>query len=80
MSSVKPAISSRGFVKKYKSFEEAHRDQFVFAPDEHYFRMVLLMHSMSLLKKIGRKTPKGVYKYKSFDDAQKDSLNWILTD
>jgi hypothetical protein len=35
---------------------------------------------MSLLKKIGRKTPKGVYKYKSFDDAQKDSLNWILTD
>ena len=80
MPSVKPDIKSKGFVKKYKTFEEAHRDQFVFMPDEKYFRMVLLMHSMSLLKKIGKKAPQGVYKYRSFKEAQKDSLNWILAD
>lgn len=80
MSNDKTAINSQGFVKKYKNFKEAYRDQLVFTPDKNYFHMVLLMHSMSILKKIGEKTPKGVYKYKTFDDAQKDSLNWILAD
>lgn len=67
-------------VKKYKTFQEAQIDQYVFEPDESYFKMVLSMHSMSLLNKIGKKARRGVFKYKMFDDAQKDELEWLFAD
>ncbi len=67
-------------VKKYKSFEEAQKDQWVFEPDEDYFKMVLSMHSMSLLTRIGKKIKRGAYKYKKFEDAQKDELKWLSVD
>jgi hypothetical protein len=35
---------------------------------------------MSFLKRIGKKVPKGIYKYKNFKDAQEDTLQWILMD
>lgn len=67
-------------VKKYKTFQEAQVDQYVFEPDKTYFEMILSMHSMSLLNKIGKKIKRGVYKYKTFEDAQKDKLKWLLAD
>lgn len=70
----------KGFVKRYETFEKAQIDQWVFDPDKNYFQKVLLMHSMSLLKRLGQKVPKGVHKYKSFEDAQKEAFQWILMD
>lgn len=73
-------MKKRGFVKKYKTFEAARKDQWVFKPGQAYFEKVLLMHSMGLLKRIGEKCPRGVFKYKNFEDAQKEELEWILMD
>lgn len=70
----------RGFVKKYKTFDEAARDQWVFRPGRAYFKKVLLMHSTGLLKRIGGKFPQGVFRYKTFAEAQKEESEWILTD
>ncbi len=67
-------------VKKYKTFQEARFDQYVFEPDKAYFEMILSMHSINLLNKIGKKVKKGVHKYKTFEDAQKDELKWLLAD
>ena len=67
-------------IKKYKTFEEAQFDQYVFEPDKGYIDMVLSMHSLNLLGKIGKKIKQGVYKYKTFKDAQEDELKWLLMD
>ncbi len=73
-------MERKGFVKKYKNFEEAQKDQWVFNPGKDYFEKVLFMLSMGLLKRIGSKFPRGVFKYESFEDAQEDDLQWILRD
>ena len=73
-------MKKHGFVKKYKTFEEAQKDQWVFNPGKDYFQKVLLMHSSRLLKRIGEKHQQGVFRYKTFADAQKDDLKWILKD
>jgi hypothetical protein len=73
-------MKKRGFVKKYKTFEAARKDQWVFRPGRAYFEKVLLMHSSGLLKRIGENFPKGVFRYKTFTEAQKDEFEWILMD
>jgi hypothetical protein len=67
-----------GFVKKFKTFEAARRDQWVFKPGPAYFEKVLLMHSSRLLKRIGENFPRGVFRYNNFQEAQEEELNWIL--
>jgi len=67
-------------LKKYKTFEEAERDQWVFEPDENYFKIALSRLSMEPLIKIGGRIKRGLYKYKRFEDAQKDELKWLLQD
>jgi len=67
-------------IKKYRTFKEAQFDQYVFKPDKTYFKMVLSMHSMGLLDRVGKKIKRGVYKYKTFQSAQKDELKWLLVD
>ncbi|KPJ63624.1 MAG: hypothetical protein AMJ45_07210 [Syntrophobacter sp. DG_60] len=65
-------------VKKYKSFEEAERDQWVFFPDEAYFKRAFGLLRTSLLKRIVKNFPKGVFKYKTIEDAQKDIFNSMI--
>jgi hypothetical protein len=67
-------------IRKYKTFEDAQFDQFVFKPDKNYFEMIFSMHSMNLFEKIFKKIKSGIYKYKTFEDAQKDEMEWLLKD
>jgi hypothetical protein len=67
-------------IKKYKTFKEAQFDLYLFEPDKKYIEMILSMHSMDFLNNIGKKIKKGVYKYKTFQDAQKDEMKWLLKD
>ena len=49
----------------------------VFSPDDLYFKRAFGLLRSSLLKKIVRNFPRGVSKYKSIEDAQKDINNLI---
>ncbi len=67
-------------IRKYKTFEEAQFDTYVFEPDKTYFDLIFSMFSISILDKIGKKVKKGIYKYKTFQEAQRDKLKWLLED
>ena len=59
-------------IKKYKDIKQAERDQWVFSPDDLYFKRAFRLLRSSFLKKIVRNFPRGISKYKSIEDAQKD--------
>ena len=66
-------------LKKFKTFEEAQRDLWEMHPSEEYYKRVINFYGLAshLVK---RKVPKGVFKFKTFEDAQKqkmDTLNSI---
>ncbi|GJQ31591.1 MAG: hypothetical protein HBSAPP04_04300 [Ignavibacteriaceae bacterium] len=57
-------------IKKFKTFEEARRDLWVMNPDAAYYkRLFELFNLVSKLNK--RKYPKGLYKFKTFEEVQK---------
>lgn len=57
-------------IKKFKTFEEARRDLWVMNPDEAYYKRVFEFYELagSLIK---RKYPKGIFKFRTFEEAQK---------
>jgi len=57
-------------IKKFKSFEEARRDLWVMNPDENYYRGLKEFYALAS-KLIKPKYPKGLYKFKTFEEAQK---------
>ena len=65
-------------IKKYKDIKQAERDQWVFSPDELYFKRAFRLLRSSFLKKIVKNFPRGISKYKSIEDAQKDILNNLI--
>ena len=65
-------------IKKYKNFEEAERDIWVFTPDEGYYKNTFSLLRSCLLKKIAKQFPRGIFKYKTHEEAQKH-LEEIIT-
>ena len=64
-------------VFKYKTFEEAERALWNFHPDESYFRKVAeLWDFADKLSPI--RYPKGIFKFKSIEEANKQREQWEL--
>lgn len=65
-------------VQKFKSFEDAEKALWNFEPDEAYFERVRKLFEFAQnLNPI--RYPHGVFKYKSIEDASRQSEEWILT-
>lgn len=61
-------------VQKFKTFEEASQALWNFNPDEQYYRQVRNLYKMySKLSKF--KYPHGVFKFKTFEEAEAHKLN-----
>lgn len=65
-------------VLKFMTLEDAERTLWNFSPDEAYFKMVLSLNNTIFKKMIIKDFPKGVRKYKTLFEAQKDMENWLL--
>lgn len=66
-------------IKKFKTFEDAERDLWIIKPDKDYFRRVFGFLDEFFLRFI-KKFPRGIYKYKTFEEAEKHRLKWLLND
>lgn len=65
-------------VFKYKTFEEAERALWNFSPDEDYLRRVAeLWKFANKLSSIVY--PKGIFKFRTIDEANKHREKWELT-
>ena len=64
-------------VYKYKTFEKAQRALWNFHPDENYFKQVSdLWDTADKLCPI--RYPRGVFKFKSIKEAQKQRKEWEI--
>ncbi len=64
-------------VQKFKSFEEAERAQWNFHPDEKYYREMISFYK--LFCKLSKFSyPKGVFKFKTFEEAEKHKMDAII--
>jgi len=59
-------------LKKYKTFEDAERDLWCFNPDRDYFNRIFVMMRTEIFSKTIR-ARRGVFKYRTIEDAQKNS-------
>lgn len=63
-------------IQKFKSFEEAERALWNFNPDEEYFKQVSAFFLIfSKLNKFNY--PKGIYKFKTFEEAEEHKQKMI---
>ena len=66
-------------VQKFKSFQEAREALFVLKPDKDY--PTFLFEFFELQGKLfTKKFPHGVFKFRSFEEAQKQKEDWLLDD
>ena len=64
-------------VSKFRTYEEAEKALWNFEPDEAYFqRVVRLFEFAQKLNPVHY--PHGVFKYKSIEDANKQSEEWLI--
>jgi hypothetical protein len=56
-------------IKKFKTFEEAQRDLWVMNPDEAYYQRLKEFYDFALTFN-KRKLPRGVFKFKTFEEAR----------
>ncbi len=56
-------------VKKYKTFEEAEKDLWVFNPDKNYYKKLRTILNFDIMINV-KKFPRGIYKYKTFEEAE----------
>ncbi len=64
-------------VYKYKTFEDADRAQWNFYPDEGYLKKVLeLWNFANKLSPLSY--PKGIFKYRTLEEANKQRDEWEL--
>ena len=64
-------------VQKFKSFEEAEKALLNFNPDSEYYKNVRVFYKLfSKLSKFSY--PKGVYKFRSLEEADEHKMNAIL--
>lgn len=62
-------------IKKFKTFEEARRDLWEMNPGPEYYKRVINFYGLAS-DIVKRKVPKGVFKYKTFEEAQKHRDEW----
>jgi len=64
-------------VYKYKTFQEAEQALWNFEPDESYYKKIhelfMMAHKINPIK-----YPAGIFKYKTFEKAQKQRREWEL--
>jgi hypothetical protein len=56
-------------VKKFKSFEEAERDLWVFEPDERYYKRLRAFYNFAAKFCLAR-FPSAVFKFRSIQEAK----------
>ena len=62
----------RGWVKKFRTLEEAERDLWVMEPDEgYYWRVLRLLDAFPR-----RPAPRGIFRYRSLEEAQRERERW----
>jgi len=64
-------------VYKYKSFADAERALWDFRPGIEYYKR-LARYFMLTEKICPPSFPRGIYKYKSFEEAQQQRMEWIV--
>ncbi len=60
-------------VKKFKTFEEARRDLWEMHPSDEYYKRVISFYELAS-HFVKRKVQKGVFKFKTFEEAQKQRM------
>jgi hypothetical protein len=64
-------------IYKYKSFAEAERALWVFKPGNGYYQR--LAGYFLLAEKLSPPPfPRGIHKYRSFESAQQQKMEWLL--
>ncbi len=64
-------------IQKFKSFEEAERALWNFNPDKEYYESVRSFYK--LFAKLSKFSyPKGVFKFKTFEEAEEHKMNAII--
>jgi hypothetical protein len=57
-------------IKKFTSFEEARRDQWVFSPDEEYYKRIRKFYRFAFRLSPPR-SDRGIRKYRDINEAKK---------
>lgn len=65
-------------VYKYKTFEDAEKALWNFSPDEAYFKKVAELWEFAN-KLSSFRYPKGVFKFRTIEEANKHREEWELT-
>ena len=64
-------------LQKFKTFEDAEKALWIFNPNKEYYRQI-----SDLFATIGKlcplKFPNGIFKYKTFEEAEKQSNEWLV--
>ncbi len=55
-------------IKKFSSFVDARRDQWVFSPDDDYYIKIRNLYNFAF-KFVSPRSRRGVYKYRSLSEA-----------
>ena len=64
-------------LQKFKSFEDAERALWCFTPDEKYFKQLKELFNLAN-RLCPPNFPRGVFKYRTLEDASKDKEKWLL--
>ena len=64
-------------IQKFKSFEEAERANWNFNPDEKYYKQGASFYRL-IFKLSKFSYPAGVFKFKSFEEAEAHKMNVII--
>jgi hypothetical protein len=56
-------------IKKFKSFEDAERDLWVFQPDERYYKRLRAFYNFAAKFQVGR-FPRAIFKFRSIQEAK----------
>ncbi len=60
-------------IKKYTSFEQARQDQWVYSPDEEYYKRIRKFYQF--ISRINPpQHPRGIFKYRNISEASKHSI------
>jgi len=65
-------------IQKFKSFEEAERALWNFNPDNEYYKKLRAFYKL-FSKLLKFSYPQGVFKFRSFEEAEEHKMNAIIT-
>lgn len=65
-------------IQKFKSFEDASKNLWNYAPDNEYYRRTANFYKLSC-RLIRFSSAVGVYKFRSFEEAEKQRMDFLLS-